>query len=270
MDDTPAMRLVRELAKPRGSHRTRDIEYLVCALDQLTGEVCDQQLITGVDWFVRTVCTCEREGKLLFINEAFAGIRDLKRAIEGRGERVPLIVRAIDNAARLCNALSKCGQWRDWNTAGELPGSDEDRQRIVACVRSAANVERYFATDERYREEYLRYGEDAVAVLEELRRGAKQKQTERAQKQRRRSRAEASPRPLTPKQVEVMQVFGECKGNLAEVARRLSRDRATVKEHYQAATKKMGAQATRPKTERLRSDLRGQLDVTVSDDRRKE
>jgi DNA-binding NarL/FixJ family response regulator len=45
---------------------------------------------------------------------------------------------------------------------------------------------------------------------------------------------------LTPKQVEVVQIVGECKGNIAEAARKLGRDPKTIAECFKAATKKLG------------------------------
>jgi transcriptional regulator of acetoin/glycerol metabolism len=41
-------------------------------------------------------------------------------------------------------------------------------------------------------------------------------------------------RQLTPRQVEVVQVVGECKGNISQAAKRLGRDRATIEESYRA------------------------------------
>ena len=49
----------------------------------------------------------------------------------------------------------------------------------------------------------------------------------------------------------------------------MGRDRKTVEAHYRAAMKKMGRAAVqKPKTERLRTDRRGQEDVAGGDDRR--
>jgi len=99
--------------------------------------------------------------------------------------------------------------------------------------------------------------------------------TAKKTKQRRRPPSEdKSPRKLTARQVEVMQLVGECKGNFAEVGRRLRLDRKTVKEHYEAALKKLrqvGVKSPerklKAKTTQLPEDRRGQ--VNVADDLRR-
>jgi hypothetical protein len=70
-------------------------------------------------------------------------------------------------------------------------------------------------------------------------------------------------RPLTGRQCEVVQIVGECKGNLAEAAKRLGIDRKSLKESYDAAMEKLGrAGIPKSKTKRLPVDLRGQVAVT--------
>jgi hypothetical protein len=77
--------------------------------------------------------------------------------------------------------------------------------------------------------------------------------------------------PLTPRQSEVIQIVNECKGNLAEAARRLGRDRKSVKESYDAGNRKLAKAGVpsrpKPKTKRLPEDFRGQ--VAVAKDRRR-
>lgn len=92
------------------------------------------------------------------------------------------------------------------------------------------------------------------------------KATGRAKRRRRRQPAE--PKPLTPKQVEVVQLYGECKGDFAEVARRMNLDRKTVVEHYEAAMKKMGKTAVKPTTRSIPADRRGQATLSHDDDQR--
>lgn len=86
---------------------------------------------------------------------------------------------------------------------------------------------------------------------------------------RRRRRAGLVPKPLTAKQTETVQVVGECKGDLAEAARRLGIDRKTVKQHYDAASRKLGKIAVKHTTQPLRTDRRGQANVAQEDDRRR-
>jgi DNA-binding NarL/FixJ family response regulator len=74
---------------------------------------------------------------------------------------------------------------------------------------------------------------------------------------------------LTARQVEAAHVVGECKGNLAEAARRMGLDRKTVSQHYRAALRKLGKTALpTPKTGRLLRDRRGQESMADGEDRR--
>lgn len=92
--------------------------------------------------------------------------------------------------------------------------------------------------------------------------------TKKAKRKRRRRKADPIPRPLTAKQVETVQTVGECKGNIAEAARRLGKDRKTVAESYEAAMEKLGIQAVKHQTKPLPLDRRGQENLSGEDDRR--
>jgi len=90
-----------------------------------------------------------------------------------------------------------------------------------------------------------------------------------AGKKKRRRRKRQTPdkvRPLTPRQVEVMQIVGECKGNLSQAARRMGLDRKTVEQHWDAASKKLGKQAMKVYTGHLPKDRRGQESIAGQDD----
>jgi DNA-binding NarL/FixJ family response regulator len=92
-------------------------------------------------------------------------------------------------------------------------------------------------------------------------------------KSRRRQRSTpGTPKSLTPRQTEVVQVVGECKGNIAGAARRLGRDRKTIDEAYRAAMEKLGKQVyqRRDKTRLLTRDKRSQEDIADIDDSRRE
>jgi DNA-binding NarL/FixJ family response regulator len=91
---------------------------------------------------------------------------------------------------------------------------------------------------------------------------------ERKRPKRRRRKTDAVPRPLTAKQAEAIQIVGECKGNFAQAADRIGRDRATVRQHYNAGMKKLGRTAVKHRTQQLPSDKRGQDSVSSDDDRR--
>ncbi len=75
-------------------------------------------------------------------------------------------------------------------------------------------------------------------------------------------------RPLTARQLEVMQIASECEANLAETARRMGLHRKTVEQHYRAACKKLGIRASteKPKTDRIPLDRRGQEDIAGQGD----
>jgi len=82
---------------------------------------------------------------------------------------------------------------------------------------------------------------------------------------RRRRRPPMNPkgRPLTAKQTEAVQIVGECKGNYAEAARRVGKDRKTVEQHYRAAMRKLGKIVLpKPKLRALPQDRRGQPNVS--------
>lgn len=88
-------------------------------------------------------------------------------------------------------------------------------------------------------------------------------------KKPRRKRDSGKVRPLTPKQTEAVQIVGECKGNIAEAARRLGVDRKTIGQHYAAGLAKLGRAApAKHATRRLPEDRRGQADVPEGADRR--
>jgi hypothetical protein len=84
----------------------------------------------------------------------------------------------------------------------------------------------------------------------------------------RRRRPAAEPKPLTAKQVEAVQIVGECRGDFAEAARRLKRDRKTIVGHYEAAQEKLGKSAVKAATQPLPKDRRGQENIADGDDRR--
>jgi predicted DNA-binding protein (UPF0251 family) len=85
---------------------------------------------------------------------------------------------------------------------------------------------------------------------------------------RKRKRGTIKVKPLTARQVEVVQIVGECNGDLAEAARKLGIDRKTVKQHFDAASRKLGKAVVTHATQPLRRGLRGEADVSYEDDRR--
>lgn len=91
-------------------------------------------------------------------------------------------------------------------------------------------------------------------------------------KRTRRPSKARKPRPLTPRQIEVVQIVGECKGNIAKAARQLGKDRKTVEEAYRAGMAKLGKTVyrSRDKTRLLPRDKRGQEAVSEEDDLRRQ
>ena len=86
----------------------------------------------------------------------------------------------------------------------------------------------------------------------------------------RKRRRETVKRPLTERQVESQRLFGECNGNLAEIARRMGLSVKTVRQHLDAGNRKLGrALITEATTRAMRHDRRGQADLTAEDDRRR-
>lgn len=89
---------------------------------------------------------------------------------------------------------------------------------------------------------------------------------------RRRAGKPRKPRPLTARQLEVIETVSECKGNVAQAAKRLGRDRKTIIESYRAGMKKLGKDVLLfKKSDRLVArDRRDQLDVADIDDNRRD
>lgn len=75
---------------------------------------------------------------------------------------------------------------------------------------------------------------------------------------------------LTPEQAEAMHLIGEHKGNVTTAAKAAGKTRQAMQKLYGKALIKLGKAAVKkPQTKPLRTDQRGQDDVTGSDDRRK-
>jgi DNA-binding CsgD family transcriptional regulator len=92
------------------------------------------------------------------------------------------------------------------------------------------------------------------------------------QKLRRRAGKPRKPSGLTDRQIEIVQIVGECKGNIALAARKLGRDRKTIDEVYRAGMAKLGKTIYRSidKTRLLVRDRRGQETVSEADDLRRQ
>lgn len=88
---------------------------------------------------------------------------------------------------------------------------------------------------------------------------------------------------LTNRQVEAVQIVGECEGDIAKAARQMGLDRKTVEQHYNAGLSKLGVTAASLKrgTKQMAAesllkdgkeqglmDCRGQLAITKDDDHR--
>lgn len=73
---------------------------------------------------------------------------------------------------------------------------------------------------------------------------------------------------LSARQLQAAQLYGECKGNMAEVARQMRVCSKTARQHYQAALRRLGRVAVKHLTGRLPTDRRGQENVADGDDER--
>jgi len=102
-------------------------------------------------------------------------------------------------------------------------------------------------------------------------RRATDKPTQRHPRKRRGVRTR-KPRPLTARQVEVIETVAQAKGNIAEAARRLGRNRKTIEEIHKAGWEKVGKVAyhSKDKTRLLVRDRRGQENVCEEDDKRRQ
>jgi hypothetical protein len=79
----------------------------------------------------------------------------------------------------------------------------------------------------------------------------------------RRKHRQRKPRNLTAKQLEAMQVFGECECNYSEAARRLGLSLTAARDRIQAAYTKLGRQVpAKAQTQALPADRRGGAGVT--------
>ena len=103
--------------------------------------------------------------------------------------------------------------------------------------------------------------------------GAQAARPAAAVKRRRRPPLEKKIAELTARQIEVVQVAGECKQNFAEAGRRLGIDRKTVKQHWDAAMKKLSAagiptpaRSLKTATRRLSESRRGEVDAFKDED----
>lgn len=85
---------------------------------------------------------------------------------------------------------------------------------------------------------------------------------------KRRPSKECKPQPLTSRQTEVMQIVGECKGNIAAAAKRLGRDYSTIAEIYHVGLTKLGKIPVKHGTKTLPHDRRGQVNLSDSADTR--
>jgi hypothetical protein len=90
----------------------------------------------------------------------------------------------------------------------------------------------------------------------------------KAGKKKRHNRQTSIERTPTEKQLEAVQIVGECKGSFSDAARRLGKNRKTVEQHYKAGMRNAGSLASaltqKHRTQQLPHDGRGQ--VAIADD----
>ncbi len=163
-----------------------------------------------------------------------AEIRDCYKHYTPGGVRLCYVPRA-DDLARVARLFP------DDPDAGNNPPWDSVREELLAAKAVGKDVPAPESAAAR----------DLLAILEAIReRGATRAPA-------RRKRRPADSKALTARQTEIMHLVGECRGNLAEVARRVRLDRKTVAQHYKAASLKLGQKAVTAMTRKLPADRRG-------------
>lgn len=116
----------------------------------------------------------------------------------------------------------------------------------------------------------FQFSDDAQVFLTDAGRGESALHAEGGStpKKRRRRRG-PDVQKLTVKQRVAIEIVADCQGDFAKAARRLGKDRKTVKQHYDAGMKKMGeAIGRKPKVKSLPTGSRGESEATAEDDPR--
>ncbi len=194
---------------------------------------------------------------------------DLDSVLCGPGPRVPgkagraALAAAFHDVVTEGEGIEPLGLWHD--VSGPEPHEDElgerglDEDELKELLAAAS----FHAMLDRVRQG----GGLPLTVLEECLSSCVSATDHEAKQPRRKRRAALEPKRLTARQAEIVHIVGECKGDIAEAARRLSVDRKTVAESYEVAMSKLGTTASAyPSTMSLPQDRRGQVDV--SGDRR--
>ena len=104
-----------------------------------------------------------------------------------------------------------------------------------------------------------------AAVVESVR-------PQKARGPKRRRKGKRTERPLTEKQAEALQMYGECKGNISEIARTLGISRQATLDRVKAGHRKLGVSWTymkaKTRTQKLSEGGRGETLLADEDDRR--
>jgi hypothetical protein len=175
----------------------------------------------------------------------------------------PVAEERHEEAERLRDCFEKVANW----AAKCIGESRLDVQRAVLTADFSDKADAQIIKELRTLDQLS----ETEQVMEELRTeypdvvplGLAQRQMDT--KRSRRPSKPRKPRPLTARQTEVVQVVGECKGNIAAAAKRLGRDRKTVDETYRAGLAKLGKIPVKHGTKTLPHDRRGQVNLSDSD-----
>jgi hypothetical protein len=104
------------------------------------------------------------------------------------------------------------------------------------------------------------------ALQEQAGREPGRSQQGETRKPKRRRKTARAPAPLTPKQVEAVQLIGEHKGNISAAARAAGKSPQAMTKLYEKASKKLGKKAVEHVTQRLPIDNRGQEAVAAEEE----
>ncbi len=107
----------------------------------------------------------------------------------------------------------------------------------------------------------LGYGEQRAEPVAVTATGSTKPEAAKVNRTRPRNRrpAKSPPKALTDRQSESLRLYGECNGNMSEVARRMGVAPPTAMQHYDAANVKLGITLSeRARTTRLAADQHGQ------------
>lgn len=197
---------------------------------------------------------CRRMGKLL---------DELRRRFKANPESIVGLVgltSAVNDVHRTCELIREHYAWEKRFPIGREIGEFAAAPKPIASARLTTLLFNVRLLDEAIASCSL--NPLLTAHLAALG-GTPKKQGSKRKRRRTSPRAEA---PLTNKQVEAMQLVGECKGNFAAAAKAAGKSRQAMKKLYDKGASKVGLAAPKHRTQRLPTDRRGQEMIPSPED----